>query len=138
VAAVGLGASLAAGLATVAIASFTSTSSPVAQTVATASLAPPTGLTATCVPLSSNVTLTWTATTSQAATGYAVLRSTTILGPYSQIGTVTGRATTSFTTTIAVLQTYYYVVEATRNNWTSTTSNQSGVQATGLGVCTSL
>jgi len=135
---VAFGLSLTAALTATAAASFSSTTSSVAQTVATTSLAAPTGLSASCVALSSNVSLTWTATSSAAATGYRILRGTINGGPYSQIGTVTGRTTTTFTDTIAVLQTQYYVVEAARNNWTSPNSNQSGVHAIALGVCQSV
>jgi hypothetical protein len=136
--AIALGLGVAASVTTTALAAFASTTAPATATLATANLAAPTGLTASCVPLSSNVTLSWTATTSAAATGYIVLRGTTSGGPYSQIGTVNGRATTTFTTTISVLQTFYYVVQASRANWTSPSSNQAGVLSTGVGVCQSV
>jgi predicted ribosomally synthesized peptide with SipW-like signal peptide len=123
--------------ATCAWAAFTSTKSATGS-VAAGSLAAPTGLTAACVSLSSNVTLSWTATTSTIATGYAILRATTTGGPYSQIGTVSGRTTTTFTDTIGALQTRYWVVEATRNSWTSPNSNQAGLQSVSLGVCNSV
>ncbi len=123
--------------ATSAWAAFTSTKS-AAGGIAAGSLAAPTSLTAACVALSSNVTLSWTATTSTIATGYRVLRATTSGGPYSQIGTVSGRLTTTFTDTIAALQTRYWVVEATRNSWTSPNSNQAGLQSISLGVCNSV
>ena len=127
----------AALLAAPATAAFQSSTGAVSQTIATGSLAAPTGLTATCVAASSNVTLSWTATTSTIASGYRILRGTTSGGPYSQIATVSGRTTTTYTDTITVLTTRYWVVEATRNNWTSTNSNQAGVHSTALGVCTS-
>lgn len=127
----------AGGLAATAVAGFSSTTTPVVQTISTTSLAAPTGLSASCVLGTSNVTLTWTATTSVAATGYVVLRGTTNGGPDSRIATVNGRTTTTYTDTIGQLQTQYYVVEATRNNWTSPNSNQAGVQSIGLGVCQS-
>ena len=44
----------------------------------------------------------------------------------------------NYTDTIATLTTQYYVVQATRNNWTSPNSNQSGVQSIALGVCNSV
>jgi hypothetical protein len=129
---------LAAALLTgSAIAAFQSTTANISHTVSTGTLAAPTSLTATCVTGTSNVTLNWTTTTSTIATGYAVLRGTTTGGPYSRIATVSGRTTTTYTDTIAVLATQYYVVEATRNSWTSPNSNQAGVKSVALGVCTS-
>ena len=131
---------LAAALVTgsAAAAAFKSSTGGVSHSISTGSLAAPTGLTASCVPASSNVTLTWTATTSMIASGYRILRGTTSGGPYSQIATVSGRTTTTYTDTIAVLATQYYVVEATRNNWTSPNSNQAGVHSIALGLCTNV
>lgn len=120
-----------------ALAAFNSSTAAVSHSISTGTLAAPTGLTATCVTGTSNVTLNWTATTSTIATGYAVLRGTTSGGPYSRIATVSGRLTTTYTDTIAVLATQYYVVEAIRNNWTSPNSNQTGVHSVALGICTS-
>jgi hypothetical protein len=105
------------------------------ETIATANLVAPTGLTAACVFLSSNVTLNWTATSSTAATGYDVRRATTNGGPYTSIGTTNSRTTTTFTDTIAILKTQYYVIQATRDAWTSPNSNQAGVQNIALGEC---
>ena len=129
---------VAAALAGSASASFRSTSTTVAHSVGTGTLAAPTTVQATCVALSSNVTITWTATVSTIASGYTILRSATNGGPYTSIGSVVGRTTTTYTDTIATLTTRYYVVEATRNNWTSPNSNQSGVQSVALGVCNSV
>jgi hypothetical protein len=100
------------------------------QQLATATLQPPTGVAAArgnCVPvLSVEVTVTWTATASAFADGYQVFRSATSGGPYSLVGTVGGRATTSFTDTgVTFLTTYYYVVQATRNRWRSANSTQA-------------
>jgi hypothetical protein len=125
-----IAASALTAAATAAFSSSTTSSGAIATTGEA-----PTGLTAACVTLSSNVTLSWTATTSTAAAGYRILRSSTTGGPYTQIGTVTSRTTTTYTDTISILQTQYYVAEATRNNWTSPNSNQAGVRSIGLGVC---
>ncbi len=129
---------VAAALTNSASAGFNSSSTAVSQSITTGTLAAPTLVKATCVVFSSNVTITWTATTSTIATGYRIRRSTTNGGPYATIGTVAGRLTTTYTDTIAVLATQYYVVQATRNNWTSPNSNQSGVQSIALGVCNSV
>src|SRR6476619_2938816 len=58
-----------------------------------ATLSPPTGVSATG---GSNVTLSWTASTSAGATGYNVERSTSLAGTYAQIGTATPLSATSY------------------------------------------
>lgn len=123
---------IAAGSATAAFSSAASA----AGGISSGSLAPPTGVAASCVALTNKVSITWTATTSALAQGYAVLRSSSSGGPYSLVGTVTGRGSTNFSDTIGLLQTQYYVVESTRDLWTSAISNQSGVHSVSLGVCT--
>ena len=111
---------------------YTSTTSVVGPTVSTGTLAAPTGLTAvrgSCTVLTSTaVNLSWTATSSLFADGYIVLRSTTNGSGHVQIATVSGRATTTYIDpTPAFLTTYYYVVQAKRNNWTSPNSGQASV-----------
>jgi hypothetical protein len=101
-----------------------------AHQISTATLAPPTGTSAAtgnCVPvLSVQVQVSWTATPSTFADGYRVFRSATSGGPYSLIGTVGGRTTTSFTDTgVTFLTTYHYVVQATRDLWRSVNSTQA-------------
>jgi hypothetical protein len=122
-----------------AVASFTRTAPSASHTVSTGTLAAPTGLSAatgTCVILTSTqVNLSWTATSSTFADGYQILRSTTNGGPYTIIASVSGRSTTTFVdTTVAFSTTYYYVVKATRNLWRSTQSNQASVTTQTL-VC---
>jgi hypothetical protein len=100
------------------------------QQASTATLQPPTGTTAVrgdCLPvLSIEVEASWTATASAFADGYQVFRSSTSGGPYTLIGTVAGRTTTSFTDTdVTFLTTYHYVVKATRNLWRSPNSVQA-------------
>lgn len=102
------------------------------QTLSAATLAAPTGAVAvngTCVARTSwHVNVSWTATTSTVADGYEILRSTTTGGPYTPVGTVAGRTTTTFTdTSPAANTTYFYVVQATRNLWRSANSNQATV-----------
>lgn len=137
-AAVSLAGVVAAGvLVTAPSASFVSATAPVSSTISSGTLDAPAGLAAACVALTNKVTLTWTASSSPLVSGYAILRSTTTGGPYSLIGTVSGRTTTTFTDTISTLATQYYVVQASRNTWTSPSSNQAGVRNISLGVCAS-
>jgi len=93
-------------------------------------LAPPTALSAAvgCVAiiLIPRVTLTWTASPSTFAAGYDILRSTVSGGPYSQVGTASGGATTTFadTASLGLNITYFYVIRARRTNWVSATTSQ--------------
>jgi hypothetical protein len=93
-----------------------------AGSVGTATLAPPSGLTA-----AGGVRLSWTATPSTWATGTRVLRATTPGGPYTQIAQIVGRATTTSTDNPG-LGTFYYVVQAYYSgngaNWNSVNSNE--------------
>jgi hypothetical protein len=100
------------------------------QQLSTATLEPPTGTAAAagdCLPvLSIEVEVTWTATASTFADGYQVFRSATSGGPYTLIGTVAGRTTTTFTDAdVTFLTTYHYVVQATRDLWRSVNSTQA-------------
>ena len=99
-------------------------------------LSPPSGLTCnggstSCTAsLISRPQLNWAATPDTYAQGYRILRSTTNGGPYTQVGSVVGRSTTSFTDTgggLSLLTTYYYVVVAYAASWTSVPSNQVAV-----------
>jgi fibronectin type 3 domain-containing protein len=70
-------------------------------------------------------TLTWTATPDTYATGYQVWRSTTSGSGYTQVASVTPRTTTTWTdNTVSALTTYYYVVRAVANSWTSVFTSQ--------------
>ena len=120
---------VAATLATPVSAGWLS-AAPAQQQLSTATLQPPTGTAAArgaCVPvLSVEVDVTWTATASTFADGYRVFRSATSGGPYTLIGTVAGRTTTTFTDAdVTFLTTYHYVVQATRNLWRSANSAQA-------------
>jgi hypothetical protein len=102
------------------------------QQLSTATLQPPTGTAAArgaCLPvLSVEVEVSWTASSSAFADGYQVFRSTTSGGPYTPIGTVSGRTTTTFTDTdVTFLTTYHYVVQAARNLWRSVDSTQASI-----------
>jgi hypothetical protein len=127
-------AAVATGLVFVSIATaaFQSSSSAGPMAVSSATLAPPTGTSATQINCRNNkpvqISVSWTATTSAFATGYTVRRATTSGGPYTTIGT-TPIGTTSYTDldpTLAYTTSYYYVVQATYQSWTGT-SNQATV-----------
>lgn len=65
-----------------------------------------------------SVTVTWTASTTTQVTGYTILRSSSADGTYTQVGTVNGRTTTSWTDTSAPANgSSWYRVRATRANW---------------------
>jgi len=134
---VGLGA-LVLTVAGTAYASF-STSVSQSNSVSSGQLVAPTGLAAahgTCTTLvSDSVNLSWTATTSTIADGYEIFRGTASGGPYSSIGTVSGRTTTTYTDSgRPFITTYYYVVQAKRNNWRSANSAQASI-TTRTNVC---
>lgn len=125
-----LATALLAGLARpvpVTLALMTETET-VAATMSTEVLDPPTNLNATA-QLGLIVNLTWTATVDLRATGYQVLRGTSNGGPYTQIGTVTPRTTTTFQDLPVVPGTYYYVLRSYYGSWTSVNSNQRSVVA---------
>ena len=97
-------------------------------------LAAPSGLSgaAGCVAivLIPRVTLTWTASPSPFTAGYDILRSTVSGGPYSQVGTASGGATTTFTdsASLGLNITYFYVIRARRTNWLSAQTAQVSVK----------
>lgn len=91
----------------------------------TATLVPPTGVTAQTTGTS--VTVSWTATVSDIATGYRVLRASAAGGPYTQVAQVAGRSTTIYTEAPGT-GTFYYVVRsyyaANGADWFSPNSSQ--------------
>jgi hypothetical protein len=112
--------------------------------VSTASLAAPTGVAAArgaCTPgqrTSLTVNVTWSATSSP-ATGYTILRATVAGGPYTAVGSVVGVGTTAWTDATRQLRfitTYYYVVEATVQSWTSPDSASGSVTTPRSRTCT--
>ena len=113
----------------VAFALFSNTRTVTGNTFSTATLAPPTGVTATG---GTSITLNWTATTSTYATGYNVLRGTVSGGPYPQIAQVTPRTTTTYLDAPAV-GTYYYVLQTYVQNWLSVNSTQATATVTAGG-----
>ena len=98
------------------------------STFTTETLDPPTSLTATAV-LFLTVNLSWVATVDTRATGYQVFRGTVNGGPYTQIGTVTSRTTTTYQDLPLVPGTYYYVLKTYFGSWTSVNSNQASATA---------
>jgi hypothetical protein len=122
---------LAVSMSERAYASMSATRSASAS-ISTGTLAAPTGVAAargTCTILTAtSVNVTWVQSASSFASGYDILRSTTNGSGYALVGTVAGRATTSFVdTTVTFSTTYYYVVRASRNAWRSVNSNQASV-----------
>jgi hypothetical protein len=94
------------------------------QSVSAGVLQPPTGLAAAQGPCANNrstaVALSWKASTSAFAAGYAVWRSGGGSAAYVMVGTAGGGSATGFTdTTVAFSTTYSYVVRAARAGWTS-------------------
>ena len=85
----------------VAAASWSSTKT-ATHTVGTATLAPPTNVSA-----SGDVSLSWTATTSTWATGTRVFRSGSSGGTYSQIAQIAGLATTTYSDSPGAGAVYY-------------------------------
>lgn len=120
-----------------AFAGFSDATTTASMGVTSGVLAAPTAPTAvaSCVGTvvkSPRVTVSWTATSSTYATGYAILRLTA--GSYVQIGTVSGRTTTSYAdNTVLLATTYTYKVRATYQNWFAQTTGSAS--ATTAVVC---
>lgn len=118
---------LPGGQMTLALATDTET---VAATITADTLNPPTNLACSGLPnctvtFVTKPTLTWTATPDTYATGYQVWRSTTSGSGYTQVASVTPQTTTTWTdNTVSALTTYYYVVRAVANSWTSVFTSQ--------------
>jgi len=103
-----------------------------ALAITSATIAAPTAVAAAnaaCTPrqrTSLTVSVDWAASTSPEATGYTILRATRASGPFTAVGTVAGNGTTAWTDATGALRfttTYYYVVEATVQSWTSPASS---------------
>lgn len=125
------------GISVPAYAGFGSGVSVTSNSFSTATLEPPTGLSAAASCDGSNtarITINWTATSSTFADGYDIYRSSIEGGPYTQIDHVTGRTTTTQANSgLATSTTYFYVVQSTASSWTSVNSNQA--QATTPSTC---
>lgn len=111
--------------APVGLARFTS-SAGVAGTMATDTLEPPTGLTATG---GTAVALAWTPSADAYAAGYRVLRASVSGGPYTQVATITPGSASS-TTDSPPPGTYHYVLRSYYQGWTSSGSNEAAATVT--------
>jgi len=95
--------------------------------VSTTSLAAPTGLTATasCSGTTPRVAMSWTASASTYATGYQIYRKIGV-GAFLPLATVSGRTTTTYTDSPALLSTLYsYYVATTFYSWSANSSPAS-------------
>jgi hypothetical protein len=104
--------------------------------VSSATIAAPTGAAASVSACTKHdatalrVAVTWTATSSAFASGYTIKRGTAAGGPLTVVGSVGGQGTVTWTDATGALSfstTYYYVVDATFANWTSSDSNAASV-----------
>ena len=91
------------------------------NTISTATLSAPSGLTASGLEV---ISLSWGQSADVYASGYRVFRSSTSGGPYTQIAEVTPQTTVSYMDAPG-LGTFYYVVRAFYENWESVNSNQA-------------
>ena len=112
-------------------ATFTAPTTNPSNQLATATLAAPTGVSATVQSNGGTVRVAWTATSSTWASGHRVLRATSSGGPYSQIQQIAGRATVTYDDVPGV-GTFYYVVrgyyDTNAANWESQNSAQASAK----------
>jgi hypothetical protein len=119
-------AMLASAQVALAVFSHTATGGPL--TVATSTLTPAKGVTATQVNCRTTknpeIEVSWTATSSTYATSYTIERATASTGPYTAVSSV-AIGKTSYTDKSASLTystTYYYRVAAVYASWTATST----------------
>jgi hypothetical protein len=112
-------------------ATFTAPTTNPSNQLATATLAAPTGVSATVQSNGGTVRVAWTATSSTWASGHRVYRATTAGGPYSQIQQIAGRATVTYDDVPGV-GTFSYVIrgyyDANGANWASADSAQASAK----------
>ena len=112
-------------------ATFTAPTANPSNQLATATLAAPTGVSATVQPNGGTVRVAWTATSSIWASGHRVFRATNAGGPFSQIQQIVGLATVTYDDVPGV-GTFYYVVRGYYNangaNWESIDSAQASAK----------
>jgi hypothetical protein len=116
-------------------ASFTAPTTNPSNQIATATLAAPTGVSATVQSNGSTVRVAWTATSSTWANGHRVYRATNAGGPYSQIQQIAGRATVTYDDVPGV-GAFFYVIRGYYNangaNWESGNSAESSATVAAL------
>ncbi len=96
----------------------------------TDTMQPATGLAAVASGTAGEIDLSWTASTSGYTGGYNIYRATVTGGPYALVTSVAGRLTTAYPDTgLTTGQGYFYVVQATYQNWTSPYSNEATATA---------
>ncbi|MEK6225109.1 MAG: hypothetical protein AABM40_02310 [Chloroflexota bacterium] len=112
-------------------ATFTAPTVNPSNQLATATLAAPTGVSATVQSNGGTVRVAWTATSSIWASGHRVFRATNAGGPYSQIQQIAGLATVTYDD-VPGAGTFYYVVRGYYNangaNWESVNSAQASAK----------
>jgi hypothetical protein len=112
-------------------ATFTAPATNPSNQLATATLAAPTGVSATVQSNGGTVRVAWTATSSIWASGHRVFRATNAGGPFSQIQQIAGRSTVTYDDVPGV-GTFYYVVrgyyDTNGANWESQNSGQASAK----------
>ncbi len=127
---VALAVGLLLGISQKAFASFVSTGTIVQSSISSATLQPPTAVTATggcqIIIVGPKITLNWMATTSGFVTSYAISRSATNGGSYTFLASVAGNVTTYVdTSSLSINTSYYYVINSKFLSWNSVNSNQA-------------
>jgi len=129
-----LGVLVAAALlasAPLALAAFTHTASGGPLTLASATLSPASGISATQAKCHTNRTpeieISWSATSSSYATSYTVERATSSTGPYTALATIALGGATSYTDSgsLGYSTTYYYRVAVVFHSWSATSATAS-------------
>src|SRR6058998_3957690 len=112
-------------------ATFTAPTTNPSNQLATATLAAPTGVSATVQSNGGTVRVAWTATSSAWASGHRVYRATSAGGQYSQIQQIAGLATVTYDDAPGV-GAFFYVVrgyyDANGANWASADSEQASAK----------
>ena len=105
------------------------------QTIATAQLATPTGVTTACsfTAKTTTVVVSWTAVSDGVSDGYIVERNNGTTT--TQLGTVSGVNTVSFTDSGVPRGTYVYAVRSQRGGWSSAAASAPSLTVQNKGAC---